>query len=166
VNPEIEVLFLDTGAHFPETYAYAEEARRRYELNLVVTQPVEEAAEWPCGSERCCEFRKVAPLRNALAGRDAWLSGLKRVDAPTRANAPIVSWDSSFGLVKINPLATWTEEDVASYVRDHNLPEHPLRSRGYRSIGCAPCTTPVAIGEGSRAGRWAGTGKVECGLHG
>ncbi len=166
VEPDIEFIFLDTEAHFPETLAFMEETRRRYDLNLTVTRPGPEAAAWPCGSERCCEFRKVAPLRRALAGRQAWITGLKRVDAPTRAGSPIVSWDDAFGVVKVNPLATWTEDDIESYVRDHGLASHPLRARRYLSIGCAPTTRPVAEGEDPRAGRWADTGKVECGLHG
>ena len=95
----------------------------------------------------------------------AWLTSLKRSDGPTRANAPIVSWDAGFGLVKINPLATWTEEDISSYLADYELPVHPLISQGYRSIGCAPTTRPVADGEEARAGRWAGADKSECGLH-
>jgi phosphoadenosine phosphosulfate reductase len=165
VEPDIEILFLDTGYHFPETLAFVEEVRARYELNLRVLTPDPEAAAWPCGSARCCELRKVAPLDAALAGRDAWLTGLKRVDAPTRVGAPILSWDEARGLVKINPLATWTDADVDSYLADHGLPVHPLVSRGYLSIGCAPTTRPVAAGEDPRAGRWAGTGKVECGLH-
>jgi len=108
----------------------------------------------------------VAPLRRAVAGRAAWLTALKRVDAPTRAAAPIVSYDEAFGLVKINPMATWTDDDIDSYVTDHDLPVHPLIEKGYLSIGCAPTTRPVAPGEDPRAGRWSGTGKVECGLHG
>jgi phosphoadenosine phosphosulfate reductase len=166
VDPEMEIVFLDTEAHFPETLDYVEEARRRYELNMTVTRPGPEAADFPCGTDRCCELRKVEPLRRALTGKDAWITGLKRVDAPTRSAAPIVSWDDSFGLVKINPLATWTEDDIDSYVRDHQLPSHPLRSRGYVSIGCAPTTRPVGDGEDPRSGRWSGTAKVECGLHG
>lgn len=165
VDPGMTVLFLDTGTHFPETLEFAEAVRVRYGLNLVVTQPVPEADAWPCGTARCCELRKVAPLRQALEGKRAWLTALKRVDAPTRAEAPVVSWDAGFGLVKVNPLATWTEDDVDGYLVDHGLPLHPLWSRGYRSIGCAPTTRPVAPGEDPRAGRWAGTGKVECGLH-
>ena len=165
VDPGIEVVFLDTGAHFPETLQFVEDSTKRYRLNLTVSAPDADADAFPCGSERCCEFRKVAPLRRALAGHDAWMTGLKRVDAPTRRASPIVGYDESFGLVKVNPIATWTEEDVAGYVRDHQLPVHPLRSRGYLSIGCAPTTIPVAPGDDPRAGRWAGTGKVECGLH-
>ena len=165
VAPAIEVVFLDTEAHFPETLAFVEEVRARYGLNLTVTKPGPEAAAHPCGSEQCCRFRKVEPLRKALAGKRAWLTSLKRSDGPTRADAPIVSWDASFGLVKVNPLATWTDRDIASYLADHDLPVHPLVPRGYLSIGCAPTTRPVAEGEDARAGRWSGLDKSECGLH-
>jgi phosphoadenosine phosphosulfate reductase len=165
VAPGIEVIFLDTEAHFPETLAFVEEIRNRYGLNLTVTKPGPEAAAHPCGSEQCCQFRKVAPLRQAVQGSRAWLTSLKRIDAPSRENAPIVSWDDGFGLVKINPLATWTNDDIASYLADHDLPAHPLWSRGYLSIGCAPTTRPVAPGEDPRAGRWVGLDKSECGLH-
>jgi phosphoadenosine phosphosulfate reductase len=163
--PDIEVIFLDTEAHFPETLAFVDTVRDRYGLNLTVTKPGPEAAAHPCGSEQCCQFRKVAPLRAAVRGNRAWLTSLKRDDGPTRANAPIVSWDSAFGLVKVNPLATWTNDDITSYLVDHQLPQHPLWSQGYRSIGCAPTTRPVAEGEDPRAGRWAGLDKSECGLH-
>ncbi|HEY3843382.1 MAG TPA: phosphoadenylyl-sulfate reductase [Acidimicrobiales bacterium] len=163
--PGIEVIFLDTQAHFPETLAFVEEVRARYDLNLTVTQPGPEAAAHPCGSEQCCQFRKVAPLRAAVKGNRAWLTSLKRVDGPTRADAPVVSWDAAFGLVKVNPLVTWTNDDIASYLTDHELPFHPLISQGYLSIGCAPTTRPVAPGEDPRAGRWAGLDKSECGLH-
>ncbi len=165
VAPSIEVVFLDTGAHFPETLSFVEEIRARYDLNLTVTKPGPEAAAHPCGAEQCCQFRKVEPLRQALAGKRAWLTSLRRSDGPTRADTPIVSWDSSFGLVKVNPLATWTDLDIASYLADHGLPPHPLVPRGYRSIGCAPTTRPVAEGEDPRAGRWSGLDKSECGLH-
>jgi phosphoadenosine phosphosulfate reductase len=164
-TPGIEVIFLDTEAHFPETLAFVEEIHTLYGLNLTVTKPGPEAASHPCGSEHCCQFRKVAPLRRAVQGNGAWLTSLKRVDAPSRANSPIVSWDDAFGLVKINPLATWTNDDIASYLADHDLPVHPLVSKGYLSIGCAPTTRPVAPGEDPRAGRWAGLDKTECGLH-
>lgn len=163
--PGIEVIFLDTEAHFPETLAFVEEVRVRYGLNLTVTKPGPESATHPCGSEQCCQFRKVAPLRQAVQGSQAWLTSLKRVDGPTRADAPIVSWDEAFGLVKINPLVTWTNDDIASYLADHDLPVHPLVNQGYLSIGCAPTTRPVAPGEDPRAGRWAGLDKSECGLH-
>jgi phosphoadenosine phosphosulfate reductase len=163
--PGIEVVFLDTEAHFPETLAFVDEVRARYDLNLTVTKPGPEAAAHPCGSAQCCQFRKVEPLRRAIGGKAAWLTSLKRTDGPTRGDAPIVSWDGGFGLVKVNPLATWTADDVASYLADHGLPAHPLVARGYLSIGCAPTTRPVAEGEDARAGRWAGLDKSECGLH-
>ena len=165
VVPGIEVVFLDTEAHFPETLDFVEQVRARYGLNLTVTKPGPEAAAHPCGTEQCCQFRKVEPLRRALAGKRAWLTSLKRSDGPTRAEAPIVSWDATFGLVKVNPLATWTENDITSYLADHDLPVHPLIPRGYRSIGCAPTTRPVAEGDDPRAGRWSGLDKSECGLH-
>jgi phosphoadenosine phosphosulfate reductase len=165
IVPDIEVVFLDTEAHFPETLAFVEQVRTRYNLNLTVTKPGPEAAAHPCGSEQCCQFRKVEPLRRAVEGKAAWLTGLKRSDGPTRADTPVVGWDAAFGLVKINPLATWSDADIASYLGDHNLPEHPLVPRGYLSIGCAPTTRPVVAGEDSRAGRWAGLDKSECGLH-
>jgi phosphoadenosine phosphosulfate reductase len=165
IAPAIEVIFLDTEAHFPETLDFVDTVRARYDLNLTVTKPGPEAAAHPCGSEQCCQFRKVAPLRRAVQGKRAWLTSLKRDDGPTRADAPIVSWDTAFGLVKVNPLATWTSADIASYLADHQLPVHPLTARGYRSIGCAPTTRPVADGEDARAGRWVGLDKSECGLH-
>ncbi len=165
VAPSMEVVFLDTEAHFPETLEFVETTRERYGLNLTITKPGPEAAAHPCGSAQCCQFRKVAPLRQAVQGNRAWMTSLKRVDGPTRVDAPIVSWDDAFGLVKINPLATWCNDDISSYLADHGLPEHPLLSQGYRSIGCAPTTRPVAEGEDPRAGRWAGLDKSECGLH-
>ncbi len=165
VDPAVSVVFLDTGAHFPETYAFVDSVRRRYGLDLTVTVPGPEAAAWPCGSERCCEVRKVAPLRAVLAGREAWMTGVKRVDGPSRAAAPVVGFDQVFGVAKVNPLATWTDDDVAGYERDHRLPRHPLAAQGYRSIGCRPTTRPVGPGEDPRAGRWPGSAKTECGLH-
>ncbi len=165
IDPAIEVLFLDTGFHFPETLAFVKDVRRRYDLNLRVLSPGPEADAFPCGSDRCCEMRKVAPLDRALQGRQGWMTGLKRVDALTRAATPIVSWDDARHLVKVNPIATWTEDDVRNYQTDHGLPIHPLVPRGYLSIGCAPTTRPVAPGEDPRAGRWAGSNKTECGLH-
>jgi len=165
VDPAIEVVFLDTGSHFAETLEYVQTIRSRYDLNLTVTQPVAGAEEHPCGTSQCCEYRKVRPLRAALAGKEAWVTGLKRADAPTRRHAPIVAFDEGWGMVKVNPLATWTHEDLVGYARDHGIPEHPLRAQGYLSIGCEPTTRPVAEGEHLRAGRWAESDKVECGLH-
>jgi phosphoadenosine phosphosulfate reductase len=165
VEPDIDVVFLDTGAHFSETLEYVEQVKARYNLNLRVVRPGPEAVDWPCGSARCCELRKVVPLANALKGKRAWMTGVKRVDASTRIEAPIVSWDEGRGIVKVNPIATWTDFDVAGYIADHDLPTHPLMSRGYLSIGCAPTTRPVAPGEDRRAGRFIGMGTTECGLH-
>jgi phosphoadenosine phosphosulfate reductase len=164
-DPGIEVLFLDTGFHFDETWQFVHEVRSFYDLNLRIVRPGPEADAWPCGTDRCCELRKVRPLANALEGKDAWITGLKRCDASTRAAVPIVSWDDARGLVKVNPMATWSDEDVRHYVDDHGLPVHPLVSKGYLSIGCAPTTVPVAAGADPRSGRWAGSGKTECGLH-
>jgi phosphoadenosine phosphosulfate reductase len=164
-DPGVEVVFLDTEAHFDETLAIVETTRARYDLNITVTKPAPGAEAWPCGTQRCCELRKVEPLREVLAGRGAWITGLKRADGPSRANIPIVGYDHTFSLVKVNPLATWTEADIASYEADHDLPVHPLKAQGYLSIGCAPTTAPVAEGDDPRAGRWAGSSKTECGLH-
>ena len=159
------MIFLDTEAHFPETLDYVDLVTKRYGLNLTVTKPGPEAAATPCGAEGCCKVRKVAPLKEALVGKAAWLTSVKRVDAVTRSVTPIVSFDENFGLIKINPLATWTDDDVAAYEATHDLPIHPLIPQGYLSIGCAPTTRPVAPGEDPRAGRWSGSDKIECGLH-
>ena len=165
VDPDIEVVFLDTGYHFPETLDFVELVRARYDLNLSVARPALDAATWPCGSARCCELRKVLPLDAALEGHRAWISGLKRVDTVTRALAPVVGWDEQRAMVKVNPLAKWSDDDVARYTTAHRLPIHPLVQHGYPSIGCAPTTVAVAPGEDRRAGRWPGSTKIECGLH-
>jgi phosphoadenosine phosphosulfate reductase len=166
VKPDIEVLFLDTQYHFAETLWYVEELRKRYDLNLkVMTPTVDPDNRWQTDLAGCCGIRKVEPLARGLAGKEAWVTGLRRVDAPTRADAPIVSWDEARGMVKVNPLAAWTDLDMQGYIADHDLPVHPLWERGYASIGCWPCTKPVAEGEDRRAGRWAGADKIECGLH-
>ena len=164
-DPRAEIIFLDTGSHFPETLTFVEQVRSLYDLNLRVISPGADAERWPCGSERCCELRKVVPLTRALRGRDAWLSGIKRSDTPNRASSSIIEWDCARGVVKINPLACWTNHDISRYEADHRLPVHPLKSRGYPSIGCEPTTRPVSPFEDQRAGRWPGTEKTECGLH-
>jgi len=166
LRPDVEVVFLDTGAHFDETLAFVRSVAARFSLNLTVLGPGDGAAAWPCGSERCCQVRKVEPLRRHLADRQAWMTGLRRVETPARAGAPVVGFDASFGVVKVNPLATWDDAQVAAYVARRALPVHPLVQQGYRSIGCAPTTRPVADGQDPRAGRWAGLAKTECGLHG
>ncbi|HVA74688.1 MAG TPA: phosphoadenylyl-sulfate reductase [Acidimicrobiales bacterium] len=165
VEPSIEVVFIDTGYHFPETLETVENVRRHYGLNLrvltVAPQPVE---LWKKDPANCCSSSKVEQLDRALAGKLAWMSGLRRAEAPTRASAPIVARDLR-GLVKVNPIAAWTDLDVDGYIADHGVPHNPLRDRGYPSIGCMPCTKPVGDGEHKRSGRWAGQDKTECGLH-
>ena len=164
--PGIEILFLDTQYHFAETLWYRDELRRLYDLNITVTSPaVDPDNRWQSDLAGCCGVRKVEPLNRGLDGKAAWVTGLRRVDAPTRANTPVVEWDARRSMVKINPLVTWTDEDMAGYIADHQLLTHPLSERGYASIGCWPCTRPVAPGEDRRAGRWAGSDKTECGLH-
>ncbi|GAC1538376.1 MAG: phosphoadenylyl-sulfate reductase [Acidimicrobiales bacterium] len=165
-DPGIEVVFIDTGYHFPETLQTVEDVRRRYGLNLrIMTVATQEPALWEADPENCCSAVKVGQLDRALADKDAWMSGLRRVEAPTRANAPIVARDLR-GLIKVNPLANWTDRDVDGYIADHDIPVNPLLSQGYLSIGCMPCTKAVAPGEDPRSGRWSGQDKTECGLHG
>jgi phosphoadenosine phosphosulfate reductase len=165
LRPETEIIFLDTGGHFPETLEFAARMEAEWSLRLVRTTPGPEADAWPCGTERCCELRKVEPLRRAVQGRAAWITAVKRVDAPSRASMKIVAWDEKFGLAKVNPLATWTDDDVAYYLTSHGLPEHPLWALGYGSIGCAPVTAKPQVPGDRRSGRWAGADKEECGLH-
>ncbi len=165
VDPRIEVIFLDTGFQFPETLAYVEVLRRRYDLNLVVTHPEVSRDVFPCGTDRCCELRKVDPLARALRAHRAWITGLRRVDTPERAFAPVIGWDENRSMVKVNPIAAWDNDDVDAYVSLHDLPRHPLGDFGYVSIGCAPTTSPVSEGRDPREGRWAGSSKTECGLH-
>jgi len=167
VAPDLEVVFLDTQYHFDETLQYVEQVRDRYGLNLTVMRPLIEPDDlWKVDPDECCSMRKVEPLARALEGKAAWLTGLRRDEASTRANAPIVGFDVGRGIVKVNPIAGWSHDDIDAYIADRGLPEHPLRHQGYPSIGCWPCTQPVAEGDDPRAGRWAGSGKLECGLHG
>ena len=165
VEPAIEVVFIDTGYHFPETLETMERARRHYGLNLrVMTVARHDEALWRVDPENCCSAVKLGQLDRALVGKLAWMSGLRRAESPTRASAPIVALDQR-GLVKVNPLARWSDDDVDRYIDEHGVPANPLRWQGYRSIGCAPCTSPVGDAEHPRSGRWAGTDKTECGLH-
>ncbi|MDQ6696744.1 MAG: phosphoadenylyl-sulfate reductase [Actinomycetota bacterium] len=165
VDPAIEVVFIDTGYHFPETLATVEEVRRHYGLNMrIMTVARQEEALWQADPENCCSAVKVGQLDRALAGKLAWMSGLRRTEAASRDAAPIVVRDLR-GLVKVNPIATWTDQDVAGYIADNNVPINPLTTQGYPSIGCMPCTTPVNNGEDVRSGRWRGQDKTECGLH-
>jgi phosphoadenosine phosphosulfate reductase len=165
VEPSIEVVFIDTGYHFPETLDQMEVVRRRYGLNLKVMTALPQQEElWKVDPENCCSAIKVGQLDRALYGKAAWMSGLRRAEAESRAGAPLVARDLR-GLVKVNPLGMWTDLDVAGYIRDHDVPVHPLVAQGYPSIGCWPCTQPVAEGDDPRSGRWVGTDKTECGLH-
>jgi phosphoadenosine phosphosulfate reductase len=165
VAPGTEVVFLDTQYHFDETLATLETVRARYPVKLNVRRPdVPRDDLWRTDTDACCAVRKVAQLEAALVGKEAWMSGLRRDDSPERAATPIVERDRR-GLVKINPIATWTDDDVALYIALHDVPVNPLVAKGYPSVGCWPCTQAVAEGDDKRAGRWAGTGKSECGLH-
>ncbi|MGI8756492.1 MAG: phosphoadenylyl-sulfate reductase [Acidimicrobiales bacterium] len=165
VDPAIEVVFIDTGYHFPETLATVEEVRRHYGLNLKMMTVARQSEElWLADPESCCSSVKVGQLDRALAGKAAWMSGLRRGEASSRASATILSRDLR-GLVKVNPIATWTDGDVADYIARHDIIVNPLTLQGYPSIGCMPCTSPVADGEDPRAGRWRDRDKAECGLH-
>ncbi|KAB7746341.1 phosphoadenylyl-sulfate reductase [Nostocoides sp. F2B08] len=174
VVPDVDVVFLDTGYHFPETLATRDEAARVLDITVRDIRPELTVAEQDArfGHDlfardpgACCRMRKVEPLRRALSGYSAWVTGVRRDEAPTRAATPIVEWDETFGLVKVNPLVAWTADDVTAYASRHDLPTNPLLERGYPSIGCAPCTRPVAPGQDPRSGRWSGFAKTECGLH-
>ncbi len=172
--PGVDVLFLDTGYHFEETYATRNEVAENLRVNVVDVKPGHTVAEQDSllGQDLfardpglCCALRKVEPLHNALAGYELWFTGVRRDEGPTRSNTALVSWDEKNGLVKVNPLATWTYGRLIEYAEAKLLPVNPLLSQGYPSIGCAPCTRQVAPGADPRSGRWAGTSKTECGLH-
>lgn len=165
VDPAIEVVFIDTGYHFPETLETVEAVRRRYGLNLrIMTVQRQNEPLWEADPENCCSAVKVGQLDRALAGKAAWMSGLRRAEADSRVTAPLVARDLR-GLVKVNPIATWSDLDVAGYIADHDVLVNPLVERGYPSIGCQPCTVPSTDPDDPRAGRWAGRAKTECGLH-
>lgn len=174
VKPDPVVFYLDTDLLFPETYELKYSLSRRLGIRFTRVHSglslQEQAARegenlWRTNPDRCCFLRKVRPLRNFLRGRPAWITGIRRDQSPTRASAGIVEWDAQHELVKINPLATWTEADVWRYVSMYDLPYNPLHDRHYPSVGCIPCTEPVAEGEDPRSGRWRGHEKVECGIH-
>ena len=174
VRPGVDVLFLDTGYHFVETIGTRDAVEAVYDINVVNVTPENNVAEqdelygkdlFAREPNECCRMRKVEPLGKALRGYSAWVTGIRRVEAPTRANAPLISWDKAFGLVKINPLAAWTDEDMQNYIDANDVLVNPLVFEGYPSIGCAPCTAKPAQGADPRSGRWAGLSKTECGLH-
>ncbi len=172
--PGVDLLFLDTGYHFPETIGTRDAVAAVYDVSVRTVLPLltieEQTAEhgadlWSRDPDACCAIRKVEPLERGLAPYDAWVTGMRREDAPTRKDIEVVGWDARRDKVKLNPLAAWTQDDVDAYAEKHGVLMNPLRQIGYASIGCAPCTRPVAEGEDPRAGRWSGTGKTECGLH-
>lgn len=174
VSPKSDIFYLDTNVHFKETYETRDRLQQHYGLEFVQVLPKltleEQAAQygdelWKSQPNQCCNIRKVDPLTDILKNYDAWITGIRRDQAPTRANAKKVEYDTKFGLVKFNPLASWTTEDVWNYIRSNNIIYNPLHDRNYPSIGCEHCTRQVAVGEDPRAGRWAGFEKTECGLH-
>ena len=168
------ILYLDTGLLFPETYDLCERLQERYGViierhatQLSLADQAKNYGEklWETNPDECCRLRKIEPLREALAGLTAWVTGIRREQSGSRANAGCVEWDARFGLVKINPLAFWSTAEVWDYIKQRNVPFNPLYEKDYTSVGCVPCTTPVQIGEDPRAGRWRGKKKTECGLH-
>jgi len=174
ISPGTRVFYLDTDLLFPETYALRDQLERRYgvrfERRASKLSLSEQAAEhgeqlWARRPDLCCHLRKVEPLKEMLGGLRAWVTAIRRDQSPARARVRVVERDEKFGLIKINPLAGWSSRDVWNYVAKYDVPYNPLHDHGYASIGCAPCTTPVQIGEDPRAGRWRGTQKTECGLH-
>lgn len=174
INPKPDVFFLDTGFLFPETYELRRRIEDRYGIEIrryasALTPGGQEAeygpALWARDPDLCCRIRKLEPLKDALAGRAAWVTAIRREQTPERRSALVVEWDYRWRVVKINPLARWTRQEVWDYIRANRVPYNPLHERGYPSIGCTHCTRAVADGEPERAGRWAGLAKKECGLH-
>ena len=174
VRPGVDVLFLDTGYHFAETIGTRDAVETVYDVHIVNVSPEQTVAQqdelvgkdlFASDAARCCNLRKVQPLTKALQGYSAWVTGIRRVESPTRANAPLISFDEAFGLVKINPIAAWSDEDMQAYIDANGILVNPLVDEGYPSIGCAPCTAKPAEGADPRSGRWAGQAKTECGLH-
>ncbi|TFB96215.1 phosphoadenylyl-sulfate reductase [Cryobacterium adonitolivorans] len=172
--PGVDVLFLDTGYHFAETHTTRDDVARLLPVRIVDVLPERTVAEQDAahGAELfakdpnlCCALRKVEPLHRVLGTYEVWFTGVRRDEAPTRANTPLIVWDERNGLVKVNPLAAWSFEDILDYAGLNAVPVNPLMARGYPSIGCAPCTKPVAEGDDPRSGRWASLAKTECGLH-
>ncbi|MPZ81203.1 MAG: phosphoadenylyl-sulfate reductase [Actinophytocola sp.] len=172
---DVDVLFLETGYHFAETIGTRDAVALTYPRIRIVDAAAEQSvaeqeAEFgllnKTAPDRCCHLRKVVPLRRTLSRYEAWVTGVRRVDAPTRADTPIVQWDERNGLVKVNPIAPWSDEELTGYIEANGILENPLVSEGYLSIGCAPCTAKPLPGADPRSGRWAGLAKTECGLHG
>ncbi|MFJ8938583.1 phosphoadenylyl-sulfate reductase [Streptomyces sp. NPDC102365] len=174
-DPGVDVVFLDTGYHFPETIGTRDAVEAVMDVNVITLTPRQTVAEQDAeygpklhdrDPDLCCALRKVAPLEQGLTKYRAWATGLRRDESPTRANTPVVGWDEKRRKVKISPIARWTQDDVEAYVSEHGVLTNPLLMDGYPSVGCAPCTRRVLEGEDARAGRWSGSNKTECGLHG
>ena len=174
IRRDARIFYLDTDLLFPETYALRDQLEARYGVRFerratrlsLGDQSFEHGERlWERKPNLCCQLRKVEPLRQALSGLRAWVTAIRRDQSPQRASIGIVEPDENYGLIKINPLATWSATDVWNYIARHDVPYNPLHDRGYPSLGCVPCTTPVQIGETERAGRWRGTDKTECGIH-
>ncbi|MFY4728772.1 phosphoadenylyl-sulfate reductase [Nitrospira sp. BLG_2] len=177
INPSVPLFYLDTDFLFPETYATRDRLIERYGLqsaqviqvkSMLTPQGQSESygeALWARDPDRCCQLRKVEPLTRVLRGYDAWVTGIRRDQAPSRAQAGLIEWDQKFQLIKINPLARWTSTDVWTYIKVYEVPYNPLHDQNYPSIGCTYCTAPVAPGNDPRAGRWKNFAKTECGLH-
>ncbi|CAM3773886.1 phosphoadenylyl-sulfate reductase [Nocardiopsis rhodophaea] len=174
VKPGVDVIFLDTGYHFAETIGTRDAVAQVYPINLINVTPLRTVEEQDRdlgprlhgrNPNICCYLRKVEPLQRALEPYDAWVSGLRRDEAVTRRNVGVVQWDPRKKMVKVSPIARWTQDDVDAYMEENGVIVNPLQYDGYPSIGCAPCTRPVAEGEDPRSGRWAGMGKTECGIH-
>ena len=172
--PGVDVLFLETGYHFAETIGTRDAVAAVYDVTIVDAQAEHTVAEqdsllgkdlFARDPDRCCFLRKVVPLGNTLARYDAWVTGVRRVEAPTRANTPLVTYDEKNGLVKLNPLAAWSDEQMQAYIDEHHVLVNPLVDEGYPSIGCRTCTVKPLPGADPRSGRWAGRQKTECGLH-
>jgi phosphoadenosine phosphosulfate reductase len=165
--PGIEIVMIDTQYVFAETHWLANELKNNNAINLRVVHPLNVTPDnlWQRDTEACCNVRKVEPLNALLTENTAWVTGVRRVDGPTRADTPVLSFDADRSVLKVNPLALYSDEEMESYEYLFELPRNPLKDRGYPSIGCWPCTKPVAPGEDKRAGRWAGEAKTECGLH-
>ena len=165
--PGIEIVMIDTQYLFAETQWLAEELRKNFDANLRIVHPLHVTPDnlWQRDTEACCNVRKVQPLNAVLSEKTGWVTGVRRIDGPTRTETPVVSLDATRNVLKINPLALYSDEEMETYEFLHELPRNPLKDRGYPSIGCWPCTKPVAEGEDKRAGRWAGQAKTECGLH-
>ena len=164
-NPSAKIVFIDTGFAFSETVQYVHRLHKVLGFNLEIIEPNVDLSQDVCGTEMCCQRRKVEPLISYLSGHEFWITGIRRTETSQRAEIPIVSWDTKYQVVKVNPIANWSDDDVAGYIDRFNLPVHPLVPLGYLSIGCAPVTSPVLDPDDPRSGRWPGSDKTECGLH-